>query len=60
MLKTDFMVKDSRQTVASHFALFNTELERLHSIKYIGVNIDEYLTCDNHVKHKAARKSPAT
>jgi len=49
MLKTDFMVIGSRQRVASlegeiNLSLFYTELERVQSVKCLGVNIEEYLT----------------
>ena len=54
VLKTDFMVIGSRQRVASlqgelNLSLFHTELERAQSVKCLGVNIDEYLTWDNHI-----------
>ena len=56
VLKTDFMVIGSRQRVASlegeiNLSLFHTELERVQSVKClpVGVNIDEYLTWDNHI-----------
>ena len=54
VLKTDFMVIGSRQRVASlegeiNLSLFHTELERVQSVKCLGVNIDEYLTWDNHI-----------
>ena len=54
VLKTDFMVIGSRQRVASlegeiSLSLFHTELERVQSVKCLGVNIDEYLAWDNHI-----------
>ena len=54
VLKTDFMVVGSRQRVASlggdiALSLFNTELEKVHSVKCLGVNIDEHLTWENHM-----------
>ena len=54
VLKTDFVVIGSRQRVASlegeiNLSLFHTELERVQSVKCLGVNIDEYLTWDNHI-----------
>ena len=44
ILKTDFMVLGSRQRVASlegeiALSLFNTELEKVHYVKCLGVNI---------------------
>ena len=54
VLKPDFMVVGSRQRVASleeDIALFllDTELEKVKSVKCLGVDIDEYLTWDNHM-----------
>ena len=55
MLKTDFMVVGSRQRVASleediALSLLDTELEKVKSVnKCLGVDIDEYLTWDNHM-----------
>ena len=54
VLKTDFMVVGSRQRVASleediAFSLLDTELEKVKSVKCLGVDIDEYLTWDNHM-----------
>ena len=48
------MVIGSRQRVASlegeiSLSLFHTELERVQSVKCIGVNIDKYLAWDNHI-----------
>ena len=53
-LKTDFMVVGSRQRVASleediALSLLDTELEKVKSVKCLGVDIDEYLTRDNHM-----------
>ena len=52
--KTDFMVIGSRQRVASleediALSLLGTELEKVNSVKCLGVDIDEYLTWDNHM-----------
>ena len=49
MVKTDFMVIWSRQRVASleediALSLLDTELEKLNSVKCLGVDIDKYLT----------------
>ena len=54
VLKTDFMVVGSRQRVASleediALSLLDTELEKVKSVKCLGVDIDEYLTWDNHM-----------
>ena len=54
VLKTDFKVIGSRQRVASlegeiNLSLFHTELERVQSVKCLGVNIDEFLAWDNHI-----------
>ena len=54
VLKTDFMVIGSRQRVASleediALSLLGTELEKVNSVKCLGVDIDEYLTWDNHM-----------
>ena len=54
VLKTDFMVIGSRQRVASleediALSLLDTELEKVNSVKCLGVDIDEYLTWDNHM-----------
>jgi len=54
VLKTDFMVIGSRQRVASlegeiSLSLLHTKLEKVQSVKCLGVNIDEYLTWDNHI-----------
>ena len=54
MLKTDFMVIGSRQRVASleediALSLLDTELEKVNSVKCLDVDIDEYLTWDNHM-----------
>ena len=48
------MVIGSRQRVASlegeiSLSLFHTELERVQCVKCLGVNIDKYLTWDNHI-----------
>ena len=48
------MVIGSRQRVASlegeiNLSLFHTELERVQSVKCLGVTIDEYLTWNNHI-----------
>ena len=53
-LKTDFMVVGSRQRVASleediALSLLYTELEKVKSVKCLGVDINEYLTWDNHM-----------
>ena len=53
-IKTDFMVVESRQRVASleediAISLLHTELEKVKSVKCLGVEIDEYLTWDNHM-----------
>jgi len=53
-VKTDFMVIGSRQRVASleediALSLLETELERVNSVKCLGVDIDNYLTWDNHM-----------
>ena len=54
VLKTDFMVIGSRQRVASleediALSLIETELERVNSVKCLGIDIDKYLTWDNHM-----------
>ena len=54
VLKTDFMVIGSRQRVASleediALSLLDTELEKVNSVKCLGVDIDEYLTWDTHM-----------
>ena len=54
VLKTDFMVIGSRQRVANleediALSLLGTELEKVNSVKCLGVDIDEYLTWDNHM-----------
>ena len=54
VLKTDFMVIGSRQRLASlkgeiALSLFNTELEKVRSVKCLGVNIDENLTWEDHM-----------
>ena len=54
VLKTDFMVIGSRQRVASleediALSLLDTELEKVNSVKCLGLDIDEYLTWDNHM-----------
>ena len=54
VLKTDFMVIGSRQRVASLeedivLSLLETELERVNSVKCLGVDIDKYITWDNHM-----------
>ena len=54
VLKTDFMVVGSRQRVASleediALSLLDTKLEQVKSVKCLGVDIDEYLTWDNHM-----------
>ena len=48
------MVVGSRQRVASleediPLSLLDTELEKVKSVKCLGVDIDEYLTWDNHM-----------
>ena len=63
VLKTDSMVIGSRQRVASlegeiALSLFNTELEKVHSVKCLGDNIDENLTSEDHmlsIRQKIAR-----
>lgn len=54
VLKNDFVVVGSRQRVASleediALSLLDTELEKVKSVKCFGVDIDEYLTWDNHM-----------
>ena len=54
VLKTDFMVVGSVQRVASlegdiALSLLNTELEKVHSVKCLGVDIDEHLAWENHI-----------
>ena len=56
VLKTDFMVIGSRQRVASlegemNLSLFHTELERVQSVKCLGVNIDDYYSTNCHYAH---------
>ena len=58
------MLIGSRQRVASlegeiTLSLFNTELEKVHSVKCLGVNIDENLTWEDQmlsIRQKISRK----
>ena len=57
------MIIGSRQRVASlegeiSLSLFHTELERVQSVKCLGVNIDEYLTWDNHILSITQKVTP--
>ena len=54
MLKTDFMVIRSRQRVASleediALSFLHTKLEKVNSVKCLGIVMHEYLTWDNHI-----------
>ena len=63
VLKTDFMVIGSRQRAARleediALSLLDTKLEKVNSVKCLGVDIDKYLTWDNHmlsIKQKVTR-----
>ena len=54
VLKTDFMVIGLRQRVANlgedvALPLLETELEKVNAVKCLGVDIDGYLTWNNHM-----------
>ena len=54
VLKTDFMVIGLRQRVANlgedvALPLLETELEKVNAVKCFGVDIDGYLTWNNHM-----------
>ena len=54
VLKSEFMLKGSRQRVAAlegnvTLRLNDVVLQQVHSLKYLGVNVDQNLTWDSHI-----------
>lgn len=55
VLETDFMAIGSRKKIIAGLevnialSLLDTELEKVNSIKFLGIDIDEYLTWDNYM-----------